>query len=234
MITFFVLGMIDALAELTLILKLYRLPMRQHWFKILWFIIGVSLFSLCMRMYFHLTLLDLPIQYFIFVLFIRIGMKIKFHLSAFIAGSGIIAYVLIQLGIYSLVSMVTNDGPGLLVENSGEFVHVIQVSSDLFVFAIAAYMHKTYRGFSFIIWPPHDFFKKEDYLSYQNAPVVIGSIFSFVTLSLTFILLYTSNVTGFVIMTLFTFGVSYYCSRRKDYDDVRAAVEEYRKTHQKR
>ncbi len=234
MITFFVLGMLDAMAELSLILKLYRLPMRQHWFKILLFVIGVSLFSMCMRLYFNLTLLDLPIQYLIFILFLRIGMKIKLHLSAFIAGTGIIAYILLQIGIFAVGRMVVDAGPGLLMENSGTFVHAIQLISDLLVLAIALFMYKTYRGFSFIIWPPHDFFKKEDYFSYQNAPVVIGSILSLVTVSLTFILLYTSNVTGFIIMTLITFGVSYYCSRRKDYDDVRAAIEEYRNTHQKR
>ncbi|MGG1673981.1 hypothetical protein ACIFOE_25810 [Paenibacillus sp. NRS-1783] len=231
MITFFVLGMLDALAELSLILKLYRLPMRQHWFKILLFVIGVSLFSLCMRVYFNLPLLDLPMQYLIFILFLRLGMKIKLHLSAFIAGAGIVDYILLQLGIYSLSGMVIDVGPGMLMENSGTFVHFTQVSSDLIVLAIAVFMHKTYRGFSFIIWPPHDFFKKEDYFSDQNAPVVIGSMLSFITVSLTFILLYTSSAIGFIIMTLFTFSVSYYCSRRKDYDDVRAAVEEYRKTH---
>ena len=223
------LGVLDAIAETTLILKLYRLPLWRYRYKVLLFAIGISIFSYFMRMVIGIPLFDLPLQYLLFIAFFRFGMNIKIHLASFIVGAGISLYSLIQLAIYYLGTYRGHWGSSILSLNDGVYVQIIQFSSDLVVIALAFIFKKFNLGFSFIKEPPHDFFLRENYLSHRNIIILASSCLSALTISATLILLYRSNVLGLTFLTIITFAISYYFSRRRDYEDVRTAIAAHRK-----
>lgn len=221
------LGILDAFSEIILILKLYRLPAWRNRYKILAFIIGISLFSYLVRIVFNLSLLDLPFQYILFIIFFRYGLGIKIHLSSFIIGAGISLYTLIQLGIYYIGSYNGSWGSNILLLNEGHYVQIIQISSDIFVIIIALLFRCFNLGFSFVSEPPHDFLLKENYFTSNNLTLLFSSIISSVTIGITSFLLFTTNILGLTLIALFTFNLSYYFSKRRDYEDVRTAIETY-------
>jgi len=223
------LGVLDAIAEIGLILKLYRLPVWKYRYRILLFTAGISLFSFFMRMVLNIPLLDLPFQYLLFIAFIRFGMNIKIHLSSFIVGAGIPLYTLFQLGVYYIGTYKGHWGSGILSLNDGLYVQVIQFSSDLLVITLAFIFTKFNLGFSFIKEPPHDFFITEDYLSNKNLVIIASSCISALSISTTMLFLYQANVLGLTILTLIVLLISYYFSRRSDHHDSRAALDAYSK-----
>lgn len=97
---YILLGVFDALAVVTLVLKLYMLPVWEYRRKILFYAIGIALFSFLMRVVIGVPKLDLPFQYLFMVIFFRFGLGIKTHLGAFSAGSGLTAYINLQLFVY--------------------------------------------------------------------------------------------------------------------------------------
>lgn len=120
------------------------------------------------------------------------------------------------------------EGTSIIFQSHGSFVYFIQITSDILVVGYAFFLKSTNRGFSFIIEPPHDFWIKENYMSSKNLMVLIAGGVSFVTLSLTFVLIYISNILSFITMAILAFAISFYFSHRRDYEDVRCAVEKYR------
>lgn len=223
------LGVLDAVAETSLILKLYRLPLWKYRYKILLFAVGISIFSFMMRKLIGAPMYDLPFQYLLFIIFYRFGMTIKVHLASFIIGAGISLYTLIQLAIYYLGTYRGHWGAGILTLSDGVYVQVIQVTSDILVFGLAFTFSKFNLGFSFIKKPPHDFFLRENYFSNKNVMILASSCFSALTIFATMILMFRANVLGLTILVLITFLISFYFSRRSDYEDVRTALPTNRK-----
>ncbi len=66
---YILLGVFDALAVVTLVLKLYMLPVWEYRRKILFYTIGIALFSFLMRVVIGVPKLDLPFQYLFMVIF---------------------------------------------------------------------------------------------------------------------------------------------------------------------
>lgn len=231
MVIYIILGFFDALAMLLLMLKLYMLPFRAYGVKIAYFVFFISTFSYMMRITLESPKLDLPLQYILFVLFLRFGMELKVHLSAFIAGAGISAYAAIQMAIYHLFHFFDVMHVSVIQQNEGSMVYLLQSASILITCVISFVLSIFDYGFSFIIRPPHDFLKKENYLSSTNLPYLIGTVISAFTICLTLILLYSSDPTWLLVLTILTFGVSYFFSTRRERGDIRAVVEAYRIKH---
>ncbi|SGI69943.1 Uncharacterised protein [Mycobacterium tuberculosis] len=226
------LGVLDAIAEIALILKLYRLPFVRFRYRIVLFAIGIAILSYFMRMVFELPLLDLPLQYFLFILFFRFALNIKVHLASFIIGVGITIYTLIQLGIYYIGTYIDHWGSDYLLVNDSIYVQIIQFSSDSLVLLASFILYKFNLGFSFIKEPPHDFFLKEDYLSRRNLVIVTSSLISALSISSTLLFLYRANIFKLTILTIVVLCISYYFSRRRDYDDIRTTINAYSNKNQ--
>ncbi|MDH6373497.1 membrane protein implicated in regulation of membrane protease activity [Paenibacillus sp. PastF-3] len=226
-LTYILLGIFDATAAVLLILKLYMLPVKEYRFKIISFAIFIALFSYLMRMLLNVPKIDLPSQYILFVLFLRFGMQVKTHIASFIAGAGICAYAIIQMTIFYVYDWMDLIHVGILSENNGLYLYFFQTSCIAITLLLSILLSKFNFGFSFIIKPPHDFFSKENYLTRRNVMLLLGSIVSLLTVSVTVLLLYSSNPLGLLIIAAISFIISFYFSGRSDKDDIRKAIEAY-------
>ncbi|AJE53799.1 hypothetical protein NS115_09490 [Paenibacillus jamilae] len=225
---YILLGFFDALAAVTLVLKLYMLPVWENRRKILFYAIGIAFFSFLMREVIGMPKFDFPLQYLLMVLFLRFGLGIKTYLAAFSAGSGLTAYINLQLFVYIFANFFGVAQPDIINNTSGSSIYVIQLASIFTAYFISFVMGKYNFGFSFIIQPPHDFLKGENYLSPLNKMFIIGSLISFVTILVTLYMLYNSNTIGLLSISLLTFGISYFFSEKGDYEDARNAIEAHR------
>ncbi|WP_311077815.1 hypothetical protein [Paenibacillus polymyxa] len=230
---YILLGLFDALAAVILVLKLYMLPVREYRTKILFYAIGIALFSFLMREVIGLPKLDLPLQYLLMVIFFRFGLGIKTHLAAFSAGSGLTAYINLQLFVFLFANFFGAAEPGVINDTSGSSIYVIQLSSIIIACFISYIMGKYNLGFSFIIQPPHDFLRAENYLSSLNKLLILGALISAVTIFITLYMLYSSNTIGLLSISLLTFGLSYFFSERGDYEDARSAITVHRNGNKK-
>ncbi|SET49142.1 hypothetical protein [Paenibacillus sp. NFR01] len=227
-VIFIGIGVIDAFAVLTLILKLFMLPVGEYRNKLLIFATFISLFSFTMRMVLGIPAFDLPLQYVLFVLFYRFVMQIKVHIATFIAGAGINAYAIIQLSVYYLYVWSGITHTKILSENVGLQVYIVQATAILVTLLISFALSKLGYGFSFIIVPPHDFLRKENYFSNKNLAMIATSTISLFTVFVMMVLLYAAEPLGLLAAAAVAFGLSFYFSRWSDKDDTRKAVEAYR------
>jgi len=217
---------------LVLILKLYMLPVREYLGKILIFAAFIAVFSYVMRIVLKEPNYDLPLQYLLFILFLRVGLKIKTHLASFIAGAGICAYAVLQMGIYYFYDWTHLMNAYMLKENNGS-IYLLQISTIVIALVISWALMKFNTGFSFIILPPHDFLTKENYFTIRNLLVLLGSLASLITNSVTVLFLYDANPLWLLLTSAITLGLSFYFSGWSDRDDIRRAVEAYRNKDKK-
>lgn len=232
---FILLGTFEAIGVLILILKLYMLPVREYLVKIILFSLFAAVFSYVMRIVLKAPEWDLPLQYLLYILFLRWGLKIKLHLASFIAGSGICAYVVIQLSLYYFYAWTNLVNVSILKESNGTHLYLLQISSIIASLGLSRALTRFNLGFSFIIVPPHDFLVKENYFTNRNLLLVIGSLASFTltTVSISLLLLYSANPFNLLIAAAVTFGLSFYFSGWSDRDDIRKAIEAYRNKDKK-
>ncbi|WP_068505697.1 hypothetical protein [Paenibacillus kribbensis] len=227
------IGAFDALAVLVLPLALYMLPIKDYKYRIILFAVFISLVSFIMRIVLDLPRIDLILQYILFVSFFRLGLKIKLHLSAFILGVGLSAYATLQMAVFYAYSFLNLMQTSVLKENTSLQVFLLQVTSILITYLFAGYLKLRGTGFSFIVAPPHDFLWKEDYKTKENKMVITSSVLSTVTICLGVILLYYQNPLVLLLVSIFTFSISYFFSRRSDAEDARKALAAYRDKHKK-
>lgn len=225
---YIVIGVFDALAALILPLALYMLPIKDYKYKIIIFAVLISLVSFIMRVVLNVPSLDLPLQYIMFVLFLRLSLKIKVHWAAFILGAGLSAYATLQMAVFYVYNFIGVMQVSALKENTTLQVFLLQGTSILIVYLFAGYLKLRCTGFSFISAPPHDFIWKENYNTKENKMVIMSVLFSAITICLAIILLYKLDPLSLLLVSIFTFGLSYYFSKRSDYEDARKAIEAYR------
>lgn len=223
------LGVFDALASVTLVLKLYKLPLLEYRKRILVYVIVIALFSYLMRVVIGIPKLDLPLQYIFMILFFRFGLGVKTtHLAAFATGAGLTVYINLQLIVFIFANWFGIAQPEVIHDTDGFPIYFIQLFSTAVVFLISFVMSKYNFGFSFILQPPYVFLKGESYLSSLNKMLIVGVLISAITISITLYMLYNSNAIGLLSISLFTFGISYFFSEKGDYKDARSAIEAYR------
>lgn len=230
---YILLGVFDAFAMMLLSLKLYMMPVLNYRYRIALFVVFIANFSYFIRIVLDIPKFDLPLQYLLFIIFLRFGMGIKFHLGAFISGAGITAYIALQLGIYFILDLLGALNVSVISQNTSSMVFTLQIITILVAILISTLLKLFNLGFSFIFSPPHDFFIKENYSTKTNRMMLFGTVISLVAISLTLFLLYNLDTIGTLVMTSLTFAASYYMSERSDYEDVREAVEGYSKKNKR-
>ncbi|GIP21359.1 hypothetical protein [Paenibacillus sp. J22TS3] len=223
---YFGLSIFDALAMFGLIISLYKLPLWDHRYKVALFVIFIALYSFIMRLVIGLPQLDLPLQYLFFIIFLKYVYKLKFNLSAFVAGAGISAYMVLQLTIYYIYNLVGVLYNSVFNQTDGVPVYIIQISSILAAYGIAIFLKAFRLGFSFI--RSHHESSTDSYPG-ENKSLLVAATISSVTIFLVGFFLYTVDSLGFIIMAFVTFSISYFLSQRSDYEGVRSIVEAYLK-----
>lgn len=223
------LSIFDCLAYVLLILTLYMLPIRNYRYRIFLFAVSIAIFSYLMRVVFQMPEFDLALQYIFLMIFLRYCMKIKAHIAAFIGGAGLTLYITLQMVFYYTYNLMGAIPQNAIEYNTGYSVYVIQFSSIFSAYIISALLYLTNKGFTFIIAPPHDFLISEDYSTITNKLMILGSIFSILTVGLTLVLLYRANHMWLAVMCILTMLCSLYFSLRGDQEDVRKNLETYRR-----
>ncbi|OKP96832.1 hypothetical protein [Paenibacillus sp. P46E] len=227
-IIYIVLGIFDAFAMLLMILKLFMLPVYEYRNKILIFVFIVAIFSYFMRVVFEMAAFDLPIQYVLFVIFLRVFVKIKLHIASFIAGAGISAYATLQVCLYYIFDWTNVVDVGILRENSGMYLYMLQITAIVVAYLLTYLLFRQSKGFTFILVPPHDFFASENYLSRRNVVLIFSSIISLITISITILLLYSGKPLNILLASIVSLAISAYFSNWSDKDDIRKAITAYR------
>lgn len=216
-------GMLDVFALIALTLKTYRYPLLQQLYKILLFCIFISIFSYVMRIFLQIPKMDLPVQYLFIVLFFALLLRIRILHAAFIVGAGLGAFLFIQALIYHIFFGVGLVDPTILTANMDSRMFLLQASSQLVVGLMAYYMYLFKYGFIFI-----DVKTSLDDQDPIDTPMFLVILISCITASVTVVMLYNANPLGVAVLTAINYGTSYYLSKRRDYDDIKASVEAYR------
>lgn len=224
-ILYIAFSVLDSFAVHSLVHKLYKLPMRRYKYHIFGCTVMIALISFLMRVKFEMQIWDLPVQYIIYLLFYRFVLKYRLHISAFIIGSGLSAYISLQMIIYYLISLSGVVTKSVILDTNGIGVYLIQLSSIGIALIIAGMLRRTEKGFSFVDEPPHDFIRRINYYEYRSILTIISACLSAVAIMLTLWLLIVSNYYGILALSLATFGIAYYFSDREDYERVRQLIE---------
>lgn len=215
-VVFVGLGILDALAVLVLIMKLFKLPVWKYRHSIAGFVLFIACLSFMMRIVLGVPLADLPLQYLLFVLFFRYAVKIKVHLAAFIFGAGITVYVAMQTTLYFMYEYTGMMTAEVVQQSTGPLVNLLQISSIVVAYCIAYILFRCNVGFAFMPKPPHDFHTKENYFSDRNYVVVAGIAISVLTICLTLVLITLANPLGLLLVAVMNLAMLYYFSKRRE------------------
>lgn len=230
---YIILGIFDCFAAVLLVLKMYKLPVRKYGVHILCFVVFISLFSFLMRVVLQTPKLDLPFQYLFMIIFFRLFLKMKVHLASFAVGTGLTAYINLQMIVFFFANLMKISPSNVIHTYAGFSIYSIQITSILSAYLLSFLLKRYNLGFTFIVQPPHDFLTKENYFSPVNTTMIVGTVCSTITISFTLVLLYNSDPIWLLTMSIFAFALSYYFSQRGDCEDDRSAVKAYRSKNQK-
>ncbi|WP_148278013.1 hypothetical protein [Paenibacillus popilliae] len=213
------LGSLDAFAVFVLILKLYRLPIKEYILDIGTMSVIISIVSFVLRILLNVPTIDLPLQVLLFTLFIRFVMGIKIFYGAIITGAGLGAYLIFQLIIYIILLSIGLLNEHIVLQSAGVEVNFVQASSITLALTIGYVLKKFNLGFSFVIRPPHDFSIKEDYTKPRNKALLFWSITTLVVLFISLPALLSMKMKYVVPFILISLAALYLQSCRRDIED---------------
>ncbi|MEV2911246.1 hypothetical protein ABNF65_22225 [Paenibacillus larvae] len=210
------LGIVDVLAVMAFMLKLYRIPFKLYMKKIFMMALVIALISYLIRVVWGVPLLDFPIQVMAFILFLRYGLKIKFFYSTLIVSTGMNGYIILQLLILFIFTVTGNATATVALQNQEVGIQTIQTVSIIAALLIACLLKLFNRGFSFIIEPPHEFSIKEEYMKGANRPLFFSTFIVLAVLSIALMMVYHFYTIILIASALISFVSSYYFSYRRD------------------
>lgn len=213
------LGILDAFAVFVLILKLYRLPIKEYILELGTMSVFIALVSFILRIVLNVPTIDLSMQVLLFTVFMRIVMRIKLFYGAIITGAGLGAYLILQVGIYGILSGIGFLNEHIVLQNTGIEVNFVQALSITLAFTIGYVLKKFNLGFSFIIYPPHDFSVKEDYTKSRNRALLFWAVTTLVVLSISLPALLNMKMVYVAPLLLISFTALYFQSIRRDIED---------------
>lgn len=215
------LGFIDVIAILALIFKLFRFPFSEYLKE--FFIIGacLTIVSYLLRVQLNIPEVDMPIQFVLFVLFLRYMVKIRLFYSILLTTLGGISLILIQLIMIAVLLSfnVINVEDAQGINKTGTYI--IQMFSQIVCFILSLFLFRFNLGFSFIMSPPHDVKRSllmqgiNNYLIYS---VVVGVLVIFI--SLYFLLHNFSYLVLIGLVMILAIFTLFYLAHKKDYSGL--------------
>lgn len=233
-ITYMLFSSLDVVAVNMLILKLYRQPLRRYKVELLSLSIVLAVFSYIVRVRMNVPAWDPLLHYIIYMLFYWRVLKYRLHYAAFMIGSGLSAYLTIQIGIYYVMRFIGVVDESVIFAHTGLAVTLIQLCSDSIGVSLALLLKFTGRGFSFISVPPQDTYAIQ-YTEDGNLLVVASGFISAITVSLTLLIgLLSQNYFLMLLLSVVTFAIASYFSYRSDYESLKDVIQKYRKKMEKK
>jgi hypothetical protein len=208
-------GTLDSLATFVLIYKIFRWPFWRDFNKLLILAVIIALVSFADRTVLGLAEFDTAIQFVLYVLFLRYIIKVGFCDAALLSAIGYNSFLLIQLIVYPalLASGIVSTSDAEVASGFGTFI--IQASTEISCFIVAALLYVFRLGFAHVDLPPHDAYAIQSCTKLDWIANVIGAI---AVMSFTYWLLnHVSNITLMIPVLAVTLAFLLYLSRRKDY-----------------
>lgn len=213
-IAYILIGTFDVFAVLVLMLRLYRLPVRDRLWEKLVFSVVAAVASYFIRIVIGLPMIDTAVLMLLIILFMRYVLEIKVFYAALISSAGMSAYVAIQLGLAMGYMSIGGNAQAVVLETHGYKVLLLQVTAFSIAYIVSFVMTLFRWGFSFVPIPPHDFNIEVDYAN--NKALLITTIGVLIFVSFAMVLLLNYMIVLLVPAALLSFGISYYFSNRRD------------------
>ncbi|MEK4113205.1 hypothetical protein MHH92_23345 [Paenibacillus sp. FSL M7-1414] len=213
-IAYILIGAFDVFAVLALMLRLYRLPVRDRLWEKLVFSVVAAVASYFIRIVIGLPMIDTAVLMLLVILFMRYVLEIKLFYAALISSAGMSAYVAIQLALAMGYMAIGGNAQAVIVETHGYKVQLLQITAICIAYIVASMMTLFRWGFSFIPLPPHDFNIAVNYE--KNKGLLITTIGGLIFVSFAMVLLLNYMIVLLVPAALLSFGISYYFSNRRD------------------
>ncbi|WP_281889532.1 hypothetical protein [Paenibacillus sp. YYML68] len=150
---YFILGALDVLALLTLALKAFRFPLRTYIGSLVVIAVCASLLSYTNRMVLLIPEWDLLAQLILFIVLLRLLLKVHWHEAATIATVGTLFISLISCTAYATLVALKIFDPSIANDNIGLGVHLIQITSEAACFLTCYFLHLRRYGFTSIVIP---------------------------------------------------------------------------------
>lgn len=217
---YYLLGVVDTVAILAIMFKLFKLPYWEYYKEILILSLVVAAASYLFRVTVGTATLDMIMQVMMYIGFLVLVIKIRVVKSVIIACAGYSAFAAIQVAFAMVVFMTGVIKTNVATNAFGIGINTIQIGSEILTFAICYTLYRLRWGWSYVIQPPHDFYIKEP-LNKAEKNLLVAAV---VVVS-TFIFSYTAyQHLSFYVVTPVTIGCYaclYYISRVRDFYDAR-------------
>ncbi|MGK5512080.1 hypothetical protein [Brevibacillus formosus] len=220
-ILYLLLGFADVIVVLAFIFKLFRFPFWDY--KREFFIMGITLSvtSYLIRVIFKIPVIDLGVQYVLFILFFRYLIKFRIWESTMLTAIGILAFDLSQLILIPTLISLGVATIGDVFKTTGMGTFLIQFVNDVAMILISYLIYRLNWGFSFVMQPPHEL-KWKTPLDGLNFIVLTGVIIAsqaiFVTLYV--LLNYFNEIKYVAIAVVASFIIFIITSHLKEAEDI--------------
>ncbi|ETT30679.1 MULTISPECIES: hypothetical protein [unclassified Paenibacillus] len=213
-IAYILIGAFDVFAVLALMLRLYRLPVRDRFWEKIIFSVLAAVASYFIRIVIGIPMIDTAVLMLLVILFMRYVLEIKLFYAALMSSAGMSAYVAIQLALAMGYMAIGGNAQAVIVETHGYKVQLLQITAICIAYIVSSIMTLFRWGFSFVPLPPHDFNIELDYS--KNKGLLITTIGVLIFISFAMVLLLNYMIVLLVPAALLSFGISYYFSNRRD------------------
>ncbi|MCM3141635.1 hypothetical protein [Brevibacillus sp. MER 51] len=221
-ILYLLLGVADIIVVLAFIFKLFRFPFWDYKREFLIMGITLSVTSYLIRVIFKIPVIDLGVQYVLFILFFRYLIKFRIWESTMLTAIGILAFDLCQLILIPTLISLDIATIGDVFKSTGMGTFLIQLVNDVVMVLISYLIYRFNWGFSFVMQPPHEL-KWKPSLNGINfivlMMVIVASKAIFVTL---YVLLNYFNEIKYVAMAVVvSFLIFMITSHVKELEDIK-------------
>lgn len=164
---YFTLGILDTLAIIGLMYRFFKFPIWEHVWKIFICATVVTGSSYICRVIVGSSILDIFMQLLLYNIFLVFVIKVRYRYAFVMSSLGywsfsrisiLIVYILLGTGLIKEVDLSNAEGLS---------IYLIQITAELVCFAIIYLMGKMNLGFSYVMHPPHDFYVKEKWVSFD-------------------------------------------------------------------
>jgi len=165
-VLFMLFSMIEAFALYYFMFRLFKVDL--HMPSIAFASLLGSYTSYTLRVSAELPNIDIFVQMILLIAFVWLLFQVPLYYSILMACISFVAYVVVQITVYFLLSAI--DPSIHLLESSGSMTYVVQFATATIIVMIGSYIHRKRKGFSFV---PHSFFVPVKLKSFQIALLIL-------------------------------------------------------------
>ncbi|WP_281889534.1 hypothetical protein [Paenibacillus sp. YYML68] len=153
---FFILGALDAIAALTIALTVFRFPLRPYLGPILIIAVSASLLSCLNRLVLHIPQWDMLSQIILFIVLLRLLVRVRWHESAAMTAVGFVFLVLVVNLTFILLTPLQLFEQSDIVRSTGADIYLFQAFIQAVCFLTSYILHRGRYGFTSIVIPTNN------------------------------------------------------------------------------